>query len=152
MITAGGVSLYLCLALAVAAAIWDIRSRRIPNWLCAAMAITAIAYSWFFGGLDLLGLSALHALAALVIGMMLFRIGFIGAGDAKMYSSLAFAVSPDDALKMIGWTSVSGLVLIVVMAIVLRASGQPLRKNGKGFSVPYGVAIALGFVLTKPLY
>jgi len=147
----GGASLYLCIGLAVVAAGWDVRTRRIPNWLCALIALVAIAHSFLTGGFEVLGLSALHALAALVVGMGLFAVRFIGAGDAKLYSSLAFAVPPAEALPMLGWTSITGLVVIVIMAIVRRASGQPLRQDGKGFSVPYGVPIAIGFALTKLL-
>ncbi len=96
----------------------------------------------------MLGLSALHALAALIVGMALFAIGFIGAGDAKMYSAIAFAIAPNNAFEMLGWTSLAGLLLLVLMAVARRASGKPLRENGKSFTVPYGVPISLGFVLT----
>jgi len=145
---AGGVSLYLCLALSLVAAGWDVRTRRIPNLLCAVIALTAIASSYFNGGFEMLGLSALHALAALIVGMALFAIGFIGAGDAKMYSAIAFAIAPNNAFEMLGWTSLAGLLLLVLMAVARRASGKPLRENGKSFTVPYGVPISLGFVLT----
>lgn len=108
----------------------------------------AIATSYFTGGFELLALSALHALAALVVGMALFAGGLIGAGDAKMYSSVAFAIAPGDALAMLGWTSVTGLGLLVLMAGTRRILGKPLRENGKSFTVPYAVPIALGFILT----
>lgn len=96
----------------------------------------------------MLGLSAIHALIALVIGMALFGIGFIGAGDAKMYSCVAFAIPLQQALVMLGWTSLAGFVVLVAMSATRRISGVPLRKDGKGFPVPYGVAIAAGFWLT----
>ena len=131
-----------------AAAIWDIRSRRIPNLLCLALGIVAIAYSYLAGSWDLLGSSALHALVALVVGIGLFAIGFIGAGDAKLYSTAAFALPLGKALPMLGWTSVTGLGVLIVMAIARRAMGLPLRKDGKGFTVPYGVAISGGFWIT----
>lgn len=96
----------------------------------------------------MLGSSALHALAALVVGIGLFAAGFIGAGDAKLYSTAAFALPLGEALPMLGWTSVTGLGVLIAMSIVRRARGLPLRKDGKGFSVPYGVAIAGGFWIT----
>lgn len=139
------------MGLSLVAAGWDIRTRRIPNWLCAAIAVAAIAASYFTAGVEMLGLSALHALAALVVGMALFAAGFIGAGDAKMYSSIAFAIGLGDALGMLGWTSVAGLFLLVSMALARRVSGKPLRKDGKSFAVPYGVAISAGFILTVML-
>lgn len=144
MISAGDASLYICLALALLAAVLDVRSRKIPNLLNAAIGISAIVFAYLSGGWEGLGLNALHALVALLVGMALFAMRFFGAGDAKMYSAAAFAVSPGEALMMLGWTSVSGLVLLIAMALTRRALKQPLRKDGKTFTVPYGVAIAAG--------
>ncbi len=148
MIEAAEVSIYLCIALCLIAAVWDVRTRRIPNLLCAGIAATAIGASYLMGGFALLGSSALHALLALLGGMALFATGFIGAGDAKMYSSAAFAVPLGGALQMLGWTSVAGLGLLIVMAATRRLSGKPLREGGKSFTVPYAVPITIGFTVT----
>lgn len=148
MSSIGGISLYLCLALTLVAAIWDIRTRRIPNWLNAAIAVTAIVAAFATGSFTALGLNALHALVALIIGMALFAAGMIGAGDAKMYSSAAFAIAPAKALTMLGWTSVIGLVVLIGMYVGKRIAGIPIKKDGKSFTLPYGVPIAAGFWLT----
>ncbi len=80
--------------------------------------------------------------------MGLFAGGLIGAGDAKMYSSLAFAVLPSQALQLLGWISAAGLVVLAAMAIAKRLKGVPLREMGKSFTVPFAVPIAAGFAIT----
>lgn len=145
MISAASAGLWLCLGLALAAAICDIRTRRIPNWLNGLLAVSALATSYLTGSWELVGLSAVHALIALVVGMALFAIGFVGAGDAKMYSAAAFAIPLGKALPMLGWTSLAGFVLLVSMFAARKLSGQPIKRDGKSFTIPYGVAIASGF-------
>lgn len=93
-------------------------------------------------------MGALHAVAALILGMVLFGVGFIGAGDAKMYSAVAFAIPLPNALEMLGWTSVAGLTVLIAMFLARRIAGKPISKDGKSFTVPYGVAVATGFWLT----
>jgi prepilin peptidase CpaA len=144
----GDVSLGLCLGLVIIAAGWDIRTRRIPNLLNALIAVAAIAATYLNGSPVLLGMSALHALIALVVGMGLFAVGFIGAGDAKMYSAVGFAIPLPNALEMLGWTSVAGLAVLIATYVTRRVAGKPISKDGKSFTVPYGAAIATGLWLT----
>jgi len=94
-------------------------------------------------------MGALHALVALIVGMVLFAVGFIGAGDAKMYSAVAFAIPLSNALEMLGWTSATGLTVLIIMFVARRIAGKPIKNEGKSFTVPYGVAIAAGFWITS---
>lgn len=129
---------------ALVAAVFDIVTYRIPNWLVLVVAVLAVVKG-VAAGLDVLGWSALHAAIALLIGMGLFALGWIGGGDAKLYAALALAVPLEGALAMLGWSSIGGLVLILVMAIARRVAGKPLvAKDGSRWSVPYGVAIFVG--------
>ncbi|MEL1251009.1 A24 family peptidase [Aurantiacibacter gilvus] len=143
------VSLWACLGLALLAAIWDARSRKIPNWLNLLIAIAALTFAVLSGGWATAGSAAIHAVIALVLGAGLFAIGFIGAGDAKMYSATAFALPLPSALPMLGWTSLAGFILLVGMLATRWMAGKPLRQDGKSFTVPYGVAIAGGLWLTQ---
>lgn len=139
------------LACAALGAWLDVTSRRLPNWLCAAFAIAAIFGLGATQGAALLPWALLHAAAALLVGMLLFRFGVIGGGDAKFYAAAACAVPVVPAagpLALLGWTSVAGLALLAVMMVgrrlgILAGKGSLL----KGWEVPYGVAIAAGFWL-----
>jgi prepilin peptidase CpaA len=141
-------ALWPALAAAGLGAFFDLRNRLLPNWVCAVLAIAAASGLAYSAGLETLAWALLHAVLALAVGMVLFRFGVIGGGDAKFYAAAACAVPFDQALTLLGWTSIVGLGLIVVM-LVMRAA----RRSGKGalvlrgWSVPYGVAIFGGFAL-----
>ena len=141
-------ALWPALAVAGVGALLDIKDRRLPNWLCAALAVAGAGGLAFSAGLEILAWAFVHAVLVLAIGMVLFRLGVIGGGDAKFYSAAACAVPLSQALPLLGWTSVVGLGLIVVMLVMRAAKG-----GGKGvvvlrgWSVPYGVAIFGGFAL-----
>lgn len=141
----------IALSLAAWAAITDIRFRKISNWNVLAVAAACLLQTLLVGGIETAGWATLHAVIALVLGMWLFRIGFIGAGDAKFYAALALAIPVQAALTMLGWTSVAGLLLLILMALMRRTrrskDGQ-LQPEGPGWTVPYGVAIFAGYVAT----
>lgn len=137
------------LALAALGAWFDLSSRRLPNWLCIAFAIAGASGLIVAHGVELLPWALLHAAAALVLGMLLFRFGMIGGGDAKFYAAAACAAPGAPAiapLALLGWTSVAGLALLLTM-FVARQFGKHSGEGHhlKGWEVPYGIAIAAGF-------
>ncbi len=132
-----------------AGAVWDVLHRRLPNTLCLVFAGAALCAMLAQQGADVLAGAAAHAAIALIVGMILFRIGAIGGGDAKFYAAAALGVPLGQALPMLGWTSLAGFVLLVVMAISRRIAGQPVLTRGEtAWSVPYGVAIFCGYAAT----
>lgn len=147
--TIKSVLLAVCLAFAAAGAVWDIRARRIPNWVCLLLAVAALAYAWGATGQSGLLWGAAHAAIALAVGVVLFAWGVIGGGDAKFYAAAALAIPLPQGLALLGWTSVAGLVLLTIIVIgnrlfaKIRKSLKQLRK----MEIPYGVAIAAGFAL-----
>lgn len=137
-------------ALAAAGAYLDIRHRRLPNWLCAALALAAATGLALSAGAGVLPWAVLHAAIALIVGMALFATGVVGGGDAKFYAAAALAVPASPIagpLTMLGWTSAAGLILLITMATGRRMLGRT-GSFIKGWEVPYGVAIAAGFLLS----
>lgn len=143
----GWIALALCTALIAGGAVSDIRTRRIPNLLVVALAICAIAYTLAANGAEALGSAGIHAAIALVIGMGLFALRWIGGGDAKFYAACALAVPLADAVTMLFWTSVAGLSLVIAMIVVGVIRRQSLSA-ARSMKVPYGVAIAIGALTT----
>ena len=145
------IALAACILIAAAGGIWDIRVRRIPNLVSLALAAAALGYLMLQSDFDAGAAKSagLHAVIALLVGMALFRLGVIGGGDAKLYAAGALGVPLGKALFMLGWTSVAGLVLLIVM-MIMRRLGMPVGpRDDKGHVlVPYGVAIAAGFAVT----
>jgi prepilin peptidase CpaA len=140
----GGTSwiLIACLASALAvAAIFDWRSRIIPNSLNLLIAILAIPF-WWATGLSIwpdvaiqiamaAGLFALFALA--------FHFGAMGGGDVKLVSALALWLPPGATLKLLVIMSIAGGFLTLAMVIRHR-----IAKSGQILEIPYGIAIAFG--------
>lgn len=138
----------------VAAAISDLRAFRIPNILPALVIILfCIVHAISGFSLSLLP-NLLHFLLALGIGMLLFSWGWIGGGDAKLYAAVALWFDWGGAVALIFLTTLSGLLLAIAF-VVTRMLG--VRRNRESTDkpkskmerrIPYGVAIALGAVLT----
>ena len=135
-----------CLLLSAAGAVWDVRSRRIPNLLCLALAVASLARLIVAEGFGAAGSSAIHAALALIVGMILFRVRMLGAGDAKFYTAAALGLPLGQALPFLGWTSVAGVGLLMVLAVfrIVGRSFGPVDAKGRAL-LPYGVAIACGF-------
>ncbi len=132
-------------AMLIVAATGDLRTRTIPNWLNAAIALTAIPF-WYFSGLGLWPEIALQvAVAAAVFGLfaVAFHYGAMGGGDVKMVSAIALWLPPGAVLKLLVIMSLAGGVLTILMLVRHR-----MAKSGSELEIPYGVAIAFaGFWL-----
>jgi prepilin peptidase CpaA len=130
-----------CLALA---AFSDVRAFRIPNIYPALLILL------FLGARMLWGFSfddwwhLLHFAIALIVGMLLFKFGWVGGGDAKLYAGAAIWFSGTNAAMLIFATGIAGLLLAIVYLLKrkLRRSDQQVPKKDR--RIPYGLAIAIG--------
>jgi prepilin peptidase CpaA len=136
----------LALITAGLVACWtDLRTRRIPNLLCALTLGLGLAYAGWSGGWHDAGNHALHAMATLGIGAGLFATRAIGGGDAKFYAAVAAWFTLHDAVWLFVLVSCSGIALLIAWFAARMMSGRPIRKQGGGINgLPYGVAIAAG--------
>lgn len=139
-----GVSNILVAVLAVmllAAALWDLKSRTIPNLLNAAIAIGAIPF-WWASGLALWPDVALHvAVAAGVFAIfaLAFAAGAMGGGDVKMVAAVALWLPYPAVVLLLVIMSIAGGALTLAMVVRHR-----LARAEHKIEVPYGVAIAFG--------
>jgi prepilin peptidase CpaA len=140
----GSLSSFLIVLLAAAlavAAFGDWRTRTIPNWLNAGIALLAIPF-WYASGVTLWpGVALQLGIAAAVFALfaLAFRFGAMGGGDVKMVAALALWLPAAAVLKLLVIMSVAGGVLTLAMLIphrLTKASGQ--------LEIPYGIAIAFG--------
>lgn len=142
----GAISYILIAVLAtllLAAAIGDLRSRTIPNWLTGAIALLAVGW-WWANGWTLWPDVALQigvALAVLLIFTASFAFGWMGGGDVKLIAALALWFPLLAVIQMLVVMALAGGVLTIAMLAWHRwrkAEGRP--------EIPYGVAIvASGF-------
>ena len=155
--------------LVLVAAIWDVFSRRIPNMLPLIIAALYLLQASIAGDWSSLPWHLLCGMGVLVVGIMIFALGWLGGGDVKLLAALALWAGPDHLVLLLLMTCLAGgiLALIYVLPVILSrnpaVSGfidwffmkvlkkpAPLLQAGKalGLQLPYGVAIAAaGFVV-----
>jgi prepilin peptidase CpaA len=146
------------------ATVIDLRSRRIPNNLTAAMAVLGIGLSATGSS----GISVLAAFGGLVLGLLLmmpgYGLGATGAGDIKLMGAVGAIVGPSLIVWAFLFTSVAGGVLALIIATRRKRLGatltgtgrlvaapataqQQIKAAGSGSRFAYGPAIAIGSVI-----
>jgi prepilin peptidase CpaA len=139
-----GISELFVLVLAaalVAAAVGDLRTRTIPNWLNLAVALAAIPF-WYVSDLGLWPEIALRiGIAAAVFGLFAaaFALGMMGGGDVKLLAALALWLPPPAVVMLLVVMSLAGGALTLFLAMRHR-----MARRKEKLEVPYGVAIAFG--------
>ena len=127
----------------------DVRTRRIPNALAAAIAILGLARMLLAHDPVAAGHTLVASAAVFAVTFLLFWRGAFGGGDAKLISATIMLIGFHDMVDFLLLMSLCGGVL--ALAIITRdrlrrhsargtiagCSGPPMRPT-----VPYGVAVA----------
>ncbi|HUQ98191.1 MAG TPA: prepilin peptidase [Gemmatimonadaceae bacterium] len=148
------------------AALGDLRTRRIPNRLVLVIAILGIGYS-AFGGRGVasgLGSSFGGIGIGLVCWLPFYVMGWLGAGDVKMFAASGAWLGPMRALEGSVVAALLGAVLALLWMLRVKgfrssletltiATGSPgvLASGAKQGDVergtiPYGIAMAAGAI------
>ncbi len=158
-------SAFLILIL-VAAAVIDIRSRRIPNWLTASAAAAGALSNFWLAGLPGLTHSVIGMLVGVALLICFYLLGGMGAGDVKLMGAVGAFLGPQGVLAAFICTALLGGLYAVVLIIISGRLGETLDRylsmfrtlffTGRLFYVPpqgnpfpalcYGVAIAAGSI------
>ena len=146
------------------ATIVDLRTRRIPNQLTAAMAVIGLGLA----GTGLSGITLGAALVGLVLGFAVMLpghlLGATGAGDVKLMAAAGALLGPALVLSAFIFAAIAGGVLAVGISVQRRRLTATLTGTGqlvKGGAAArdgirtadasrrfaYGPAIAIGSVL-----
>lgn len=146
------------------ATVIDLRSRRIPNELTAAMAGIGLALA--VTGTS--GVSVGASLAGIVLGLLLmlpgYALGATGAGDVKLMAAVGAIVGPLVVVNAFLFTAIAGGVLALIVAVRRRRLSATLAGTGRLIAAPtgakrevraaqpasrfaYGPAIAVGSIL-----
>ncbi len=143
--------------LMILAALNDIASFRIPNWIPAALAILFVPAAFVahlpWSGWQGVGLHLAVGALALALAVGGFAMGWMGGGDAKLLAAAAVWLGPERLWPFAMATALAGgalaLALVALRSTWLRpiaaaapAWTQRLATPGEG--APYGVAIAAG--------
>ena len=131
------------LLLLAAAAIVDIRLRRIPNTLVVAIAGSGVAAFVSTGNAGLLWQPLLSAIAILVVGVPMFARGWLGGGDVKLLAASASWFTSSAALQFVAFVLLAG-GLLALIALAWRMARGRASARGAEAGLPYAVAIASG--------
>ena len=155
--------------LALAAAAWDLRSRRVPNALTLGAAGLGFLISGLHAGLGGLTQSLLGWLVGVALFLPLFLVGGLGGGDVKLLAAFGACLGPIGTLWAALWGSLVGGVLALAvgaahgylleafrnlgaMVGVWRTAGSsPIRGltlgDTRGPRIAYAMPISAGAVL-----
>ncbi len=158
---------------ALAAAVFDLRSRRIPNLLTGPAMLLGLALHFCSGGWR----DFVTSLGALLLCGLVFLVfhlaGGMGAGDVKLIAALGCLLGLSHAASLLILTALAGGVLALgytlyrgrfrqtfgnVLTLAAHHTEQGLTphpdlnvQNAATLRLPYGLAIAAGCILTLSL-
>ena len=130
-------TIWLCLLISCYT---DIKYRIISNYIVIIIFILAILNYVF-------GLGALNYSASgifLVCGLLMFYCRLAGAGDIKLITVLLITIPAGSVMFFFAVTTFLGLPLAII-AIMYKW----LKKVEGGITLPYGVAITGGYIITS---
>jgi prepilin peptidase CpaA len=146
-------------ALMALSASMDLLTFTIPNRLCAVLAFGYLIVAVLLGvpAVDIL-LNISCALAILIVAFVMFNLGWIGGGDAKLAAATA---------AWLGWTAILDYGLAaalfggILTLVLLGARATPLpavfdrirwlaRLRNVNAGVPYGIALAAAGLMQYP--
>jgi prepilin peptidase CpaA len=136
----------LFLALA-AAAVEDAWRLRLSNVTCAFVLVLALVAAALSGLSLSLWQNLFVFVLVLVLGTVAFSAGWLGGGDVKLLASLALWMDIRTALWFLAAVFLSGGLLALIFMAGRAAYGRSARDRGRK-SVPYGIAIAVGAIVS----
>lgn len=147
-------------ALLVAACVTDVRARRIPNALAAAVLALGLARAALslagaaVPNAPTLGAALLAAAVGLAAWMPLYAFGVLGAGDVKLFAAAAAWIGPHGLLGASTAAALAGGLLGLAWIgaralrrpqLALALPGAVVRPGGAGDTrLPYALAITAG--------
>ena len=149
------VAVAVLLVVTLAAAVTDVRARRIPNALTGGAAVAALVIHAPAGIVPELSCVATIC-AAFALGSIAFSAGWFGGGDVKLIAACCGLAGFPGALSLVLYILVCGALLALVTAtlsgrlVALVRSTASVAAHGGATErtlLPYGVAIAAGSIV-----
>lgn len=134
--------------------VYDLKSRRIPNWLTFGTFFVVLAFSIVQLNLNHLLNCALGFIVGILLLIIPYLMGGMGAGDVKLLGAIGSIVGFKSIILIFVYSAICGLFLGLIWIFsntghlkFLITTGQILPTVDKKQKVPYGVAITLGTIL-----
>lgn len=158
----------LLAALTLTAAAYDIRCRRIPNWLVLAGIITGFAWNIYSGSWSGLATAAKGLGLGFILYFPLYLLRARGAGDVKLLAAVGAIAGPGNCFWVFFLTAILGGIIAMFILLLrgrvrhtffnlsfimadlmkLRAPHRSSEEldvtKSKGMRLPHGAMIAVG--------
>ncbi len=155
---------------ATISAVYDVRSRRIPNFITLPAIAFGLLLHGVFGGLRQLATAAAAGLICGLIFLVFYLAGGMGAGDVKLMTAAGCLAGLSLIQHLLVWTALAGGVMAIGVALYRRQLVATLHstyavlvhhktmgftphaqfnvRNDRTLRLPYALAIMAGSALT----
>jgi prepilin peptidase CpaA len=155
---------------ATLSAVYDVRSRRIPNFITLPAMVFGLILHVALGGWRQLATAAAGGLICGLIFFVFYLAGGMGAGDVKLITAAGCIAGLPLIGHLLLWTALAGGVMAIGMALYRRQLVTTLRNmcaivvhhrvmglthhvqfnisNDRTLRLPYALAITAGSALT----
>ena len=144
----------ILLIVSITGGIYDWKARRIPNWLTFGTFLLALIINISHLRLHDFLNCILGFLAGILLLIIPYLMGGMGAGDVKLLGAIGSLVGFKNVVLIFIYSAICGLFLGLIWLIFtpghlkfLITTGQILPQVDKKQKVPYGIAILLGTIL-----
>lgn len=143
----------------------DVSTRTIPDTVSVALALLGLILR-LSQGLTAAALSLAVAVCLFLILLACHARGLIGGADVKLLTALTLGLPPIASYQLVTVTALAGgalaILYVALSRVLARVRPKPTRRRHHGLSriaavelwrirrrgaLPYGVAIAIGFIL-----
>jgi prepilin peptidase CpaA len=108
------------IGVSLAAAIWDLRTRRIPNLLTLPVLAVGLVWAGYTGGLSGLAEAVVACLLLALPFVLLFLFAGGGAGDAKLMGAIGVWLGLSQGVTALFCVAAVGIILAVSKAIMTK--------------------------------
>jgi prepilin peptidase CpaA len=150
---------------------YDLRYRKIPNWLNLSGVVFALSTAALQSGFNGLKIAALGGLCAIAVYFPLYLLRGMGAGDVKLMAAIGALTGPGNWFTIFLLTAVLGGLSALTLVVYRRAGRQTLCnlgtilrelvhgrapvhrapeldiRNQRALRLPHGAVIAAGALL-----
>jgi prepilin peptidase CpaA len=138
------------------AAVHDVWSRRIPNWVTLSTLCAGLAINTWLRGADGAVSSIVGAALGIALLLPFHLLHVIGGGDVKLLGAVGAVLGPQALISVVVYGAIVGGVMSVaillmrggVLSVMREALIRRRRPALSGATAPYGLAIASGVYLS----
>ena len=141
----------LLLLISLVGSVYDLRFRKIPNWLTFGSFVFALIFSFFKLGLGGVTNCVLGFLVGILLLLIPYLLGGMGAGDVKLLGAIGAFAGFKSVILIFFYSAICGLFLGIIWILFtpghlkfLIKTGQVLPTVDKKQKIPYGIAIFMG--------